>query len=60
MPHELLERFRKAQVIPVVRTRSAKAAATAVAWLRDAGLTYLRNHHDCARRDRFDPRPRQR
>jgi 2-dehydro-3-deoxyphosphogluconate aldolase/(4S)-4-hydroxy-2-oxoglutarate aldolase len=38
MPHELLERFRTAQVIPVVRTRSAKTAATAVAWLRDAGL----------------------
>jgi 2-dehydro-3-deoxyphosphogluconate aldolase/(4S)-4-hydroxy-2-oxoglutarate aldolase len=38
MAHELLERFRTAQVIPVVRTRTAKAAATAVAWLRDAGL----------------------
>jgi 2-dehydro-3-deoxyphosphogluconate aldolase/(4S)-4-hydroxy-2-oxoglutarate aldolase len=38
MPHELLDQFRKAQVIPVIRTRSAKAAATAVAWLRDAGL----------------------
>jgi 2-dehydro-3-deoxyphosphogluconate aldolase/(4S)-4-hydroxy-2-oxoglutarate aldolase len=38
MAHELLERFRAAQVIPVVRTRSAQSAATAVAWLRDAGL----------------------
>jgi 2-dehydro-3-deoxyphosphogluconate aldolase / (4S)-4-hydroxy-2-oxoglutarate aldolase len=38
MAHELPERFRTAQVIPVVRTRTAKAAATAVAWLRDAGL----------------------
>ncbi len=38
MAHELLERFRSAQVIPVVRTRTAKAAATAVGWLRDAGL----------------------
>ncbi len=38
MAHELLERFRAAQVIPVVRTRTAQAAATAVAWLRDAGL----------------------
>ncbi|HEX3995818.1 MAG TPA: bifunctional 4-hydroxy-2-oxoglutarate aldolase/2-dehydro-3-deoxy-phosphogluconate aldolase [Acetobacteraceae bacterium] len=38
MPHELLDRFRTAQVIPVVRTRTAHAAATAVAWLRDAGL----------------------
>jgi 2-dehydro-3-deoxyphosphogluconate aldolase/(4S)-4-hydroxy-2-oxoglutarate aldolase len=38
MAHALLERFRAAQVIPVVRTRTAKSAATAVAWLRDAGL----------------------
>ncbi len=38
MAHQLLERFRTAQVIPVVRTRTAKSAATAVAWLRDAGL----------------------
>jgi 2-dehydro-3-deoxyphosphogluconate aldolase/(4S)-4-hydroxy-2-oxoglutarate aldolase len=38
MAHDLLEKFRAAQVIPVVRTRSAKAAATAVGWLRDAGL----------------------
>jgi len=39
MPHELLERFRAAQVIPVVRTGSARSAATAVGWLRDAGLS---------------------
>jgi 2-dehydro-3-deoxyphosphogluconate aldolase/(4S)-4-hydroxy-2-oxoglutarate aldolase len=38
MAHELLERFRSGQVIPVVRTRTAKTAATAVGWLRDAGL----------------------
>jgi 2-dehydro-3-deoxyphosphogluconate aldolase/(4S)-4-hydroxy-2-oxoglutarate aldolase len=38
MAHALLERFRAARVIPVVRTRSAKTAATAVAWLRDSGL----------------------
>ena len=38
MAHELMDRFRTAQVIPVVRTRTAKAAATAVAWLRDVGL----------------------
>jgi 2-dehydro-3-deoxyphosphogluconate aldolase / (4S)-4-hydroxy-2-oxoglutarate aldolase len=38
MPHELLERLRAAQVIPVVRTRSARSAAMAVGWLRDAGL----------------------
>jgi len=38
MAHQLLNRFRAAQVIPVVRTQSAKTAATAVAWLRDSGL----------------------
>jgi 2-dehydro-3-deoxyphosphogluconate aldolase/(4S)-4-hydroxy-2-oxoglutarate aldolase len=38
MPHELLERFRSAQVIPVVRTRSAASAAKAIEWLREAGL----------------------
>jgi 2-dehydro-3-deoxyphosphogluconate aldolase/(4S)-4-hydroxy-2-oxoglutarate aldolase len=38
MTHALLDRFRAAEVIPVVRTRSTSAAATAVAWLRDAGL----------------------
>lgn len=38
MSHELLTIFRSAQVVPVVRTRSARTAATAVAWLRDAGL----------------------
>lgn len=38
MAHDLLERFRAAQVIPVVRTRTATAAANAVGWLRDAGL----------------------
>lgn len=38
MPHALLEVFRAARVIPVVRTRSAKTAITAVEWLRDAGL----------------------
>jgi 2-dehydro-3-deoxyphosphogluconate aldolase/(4S)-4-hydroxy-2-oxoglutarate aldolase len=38
MAQDLLDRFRAAQVIPVVRTRTAKAAATAVTWLRDAGL----------------------
>jgi 2-dehydro-3-deoxyphosphogluconate aldolase / (4S)-4-hydroxy-2-oxoglutarate aldolase len=38
MAHELLDRFRAAQVIPVIRTRTAKAAETAVGWLRDSGL----------------------
>ena len=38
MPHPLQDVFRKARVIPVVRTRSAKSAATAVGWLRDSGI----------------------
>jgi 2-dehydro-3-deoxyphosphogluconate aldolase/(4S)-4-hydroxy-2-oxoglutarate aldolase len=38
MVHKLVDRFRTAQVIPVVRTRKTNAAATAVAWLRNAGL----------------------
>jgi 2-dehydro-3-deoxyphosphogluconate aldolase / (4S)-4-hydroxy-2-oxoglutarate aldolase len=38
MAHALLDRFRAAQLIPVVRMRTAKSAATAVSWLRDAGL----------------------
>jgi 2-dehydro-3-deoxyphosphogluconate aldolase/(4S)-4-hydroxy-2-oxoglutarate aldolase len=38
MAHELLKRFRAARVIPVVRTRTAKSAATAVAWLLDTGI----------------------
>lgn len=36
--HELLPRLRAARVVPVVRTRSAAHAATAVRWLHDAGL----------------------
>jgi 2-dehydro-3-deoxyphosphogluconate aldolase/(4S)-4-hydroxy-2-oxoglutarate aldolase len=35
----LIDRLRHARVVPVVRTSSARHAATAVAWLRDAGLT---------------------
>lgn len=38
MPHPLLEIFRNAEVIPVIRTRSIQSAATAVAWLREAGI----------------------
>jgi 2-dehydro-3-deoxyphosphogluconate aldolase / (4S)-4-hydroxy-2-oxoglutarate aldolase len=38
MAFELLERCRAARVIPVVRTRTTKSAATAVKWLHDAGL----------------------
>ena len=37
--HPLLARFRAARAIPVVRTSSARHAATAVGWLRDAGLS---------------------
>jgi 2-dehydro-3-deoxyphosphogluconate aldolase/(4S)-4-hydroxy-2-oxoglutarate aldolase len=36
--HPLIERLRAARVVPVIRTSSALLAATAVAWLRDAGL----------------------
>lgn len=35
----MMARLRAARVVPVVRTRSAAHAATAVAWLRDAGIT---------------------
>jgi len=39
MPDEnLIARLRAARVVPVVRTHSAAHAATAVQWLRDAGL----------------------
>ena len=34
----LIDRLRAARVVPVVRTSTAAHAATAVAWLRDAGL----------------------
>src|ERR1700722_9364094 len=36
--HELISRLRAARVVPVVRTSSERLAATAVGWLRDAGL----------------------
>lgn len=39
MPHPLLAKLRDARVVPVIRTRSTAHAATAVQWLRDAGLT---------------------
>ena len=35
---DLLAEFRRLRVIPVVRTHAARHAATAVQWLRDAGL----------------------
>src|SRR5215469_12640818 len=36
--HTLLNTLRAARVVPVVRTQEARHAATAVQWLRDAGL----------------------
>ncbi len=39
--HRLLERLREARVVPVVRTGSSDHAATAVHWLREAGLGIL-------------------
>ena len=38
MAHPLLDTLRAARVVPVVRTHEARHAATAVQWLRDAGL----------------------
>ena len=35
----LIARLKAARVVPVVRTSTARHAATAVAWLREAGLT---------------------
>lgn len=35
----LIDRLRTARVVPVVRTRSADSAATAVQWLREAGIS---------------------
>lgn len=38
-PHPLIETFRAARIVPVVRTSTAAHAATAASWLRDAGIT---------------------
>jgi len=38
MPHPLIATLRAARVVPVIRTRSATHAETAVQWLRDAGI----------------------
>ena len=37
-PHPLIETFRAARIVPVVRTSTAAHAATAVSWLRGAGI----------------------
>jgi hypothetical protein len=36
--HDLIATLRAARVVPVVRTSTAAHAATAVGWLRDAGI----------------------
>ena len=41
MTHPLLPVLRRARVVPVVRTSTAALAATACAWLREAGMTVL-------------------
>lgn len=38
MPQSLIDRFCAARVVPVIRTKATRHAATAVDWLRDAGL----------------------
>lgn len=38
-PHPLIDTFRAARIVPVVRTSSAAHAATAAQWLREAGIT---------------------
>ena len=38
MPETLLDTLRAARIVPVVRTHETRHAATAVQWLRDAGL----------------------
>ena len=38
MPHKLIPRLTAARVVPVVRTRATAHAATAVRWLREAGI----------------------
>lgn len=37
--NQLIDRLRAARVVPVVRTRTASAAVTAVQWLREAGIS---------------------
>jgi 2-dehydro-3-deoxyphosphogluconate aldolase/(4S)-4-hydroxy-2-oxoglutarate aldolase len=39
MTHALLPALRAARVVPVIRTSTAAHAATAVSWLREAGIT---------------------
>ena len=39
MTHALIATLKQARVVPVIRTSSTQHAATAVAWLREAGIT---------------------
>lgn len=39
MTHPLIPTLRRARLVPVIRTGTAAHAATAVAWLREAGIT---------------------
>ena len=41
MTHPLIPALRRARVVPVIRTSTAALAATACAWLREAGMTIL-------------------
>ncbi|MBK1658187.1 bifunctional 4-hydroxy-2-oxoglutarate aldolase/2-dehydro-3-deoxy-phosphogluconate aldolase [Paracraurococcus ruber] len=41
MTHPLIPALRRARVVPVVRTSTAALAATACAWLREAGMGIL-------------------
>ncbi|MDO9707928.1 bifunctional 4-hydroxy-2-oxoglutarate aldolase/2-dehydro-3-deoxy-phosphogluconate aldolase [Paracraurococcus lichenis] len=41
MTHPLIPELRRARVVPVVRTSTAALAATACAWLREAGMGIL-------------------
>ena len=41
MADGLLDTFRTARVVPVVRTQATRHAATVVQWLRDAGLRFF-------------------
>lgn len=41
MSHPLIPELRRARVVPVIRTSTAALAATACAWLREAGMTIL-------------------
>ena len=39
MSHPLIAQLEAARIVPVVRTKNTAHAATAVAWLRETGIT---------------------